>query len=669
MLLSLISLTAFAVVAYGLYDNLDNEIKKARLELDGIEQIKPIPAAIQAMQKHRGRWVAVLDSNGAVWDDHEEVDKRADLAFKALEKSLHPGLRGRKDWQDIKKGWEQLENEESSMTATESFATHTRIIEQLSAFKVVIADEYALTLDSQIDTYYLIDTAINKLPSALEHIGQLRAYGTGILVRKHSTAEQKKEVYKIIGMLEDALVALDINLKKTAHHNPLLQDALLATSSEIAGSVRKVVHLMESDILAERFNTAPKDFFDLSTRAIDQSYLQLYESLLPATEALLKERIARAENMLHTSIGIALLLLLIVIYFAIGIYFSIISNVQSLAHSASIFANGDLNERIHLDTHDELRQVGDSFNEMADGFGALLEARKRDEESLRKSHAEQMEMNQKLEESRNHLLQSEKMASIGQLAAGVAHEINNPIGYVYSNLGTLEQYVRDTFGMLDQYAQAEGAISDDVVLARLKAAREKLDIEFLKEDLGALMTESRDGITRVKQIVQNLKDFSHVDATDEWHFADLHKGLDSTLNIVNNEIKYKASVIKEYGVIPEVECLSSQLNQVFMNLLVNAAHAIEGRGTITLRTGSQGDKVWVEIADTGKGIAPEHMQKIFEPFFTTKPIGKGTGLGLSLSYGIIQKHHGHIEVQSEVGKGTTFRVWLPVKQMQDDEKQ
>jgi len=269
---------------------------------------------------------------------------------------------------------------------------------------------------------------------------------------------------------------------------------------------------------------------------------------------------------------------------------------------------------------------------------------------------------QQLEDAQHQLLQSEKMASIGQLAAGVAHEINNPIGYVYSNLGTLEKYVQDTFGMIDLYEQAEDAIGDAGVRAKLKAAKDKLDIDFLKEDLCALMNESKDGITRVKQIVQNLKDFSHLDASDEWHFADLHRGIDSTLNIVNNEIKYKADVVREYGDIPEVECLSSQLNQVFMNLLVNAAHAIEERGTITVRTGQQGEEAWVEVSDTGKGIAPEHLKKIFDPFFTTKPIGKGTGLGLSLSYGIIQKHHGRIEVQSEPGKGTTFRVWLPVKQ-------
>ena len=279
---------------------------------------------------------------------------------------------------------------------------------------------------------------------------------------------------------------------------------------------------------------------------------------------------------------------------------------------------------------------------------------------------ELQQVNQKLGEAQNLLLQSDKMASIGQLAAGVAHEINNPIGFVYSNLGTLEKYVQDTFDLLAMYEQAEGSIADAGMRAKLKAARDKLDIAFLKEDLGALMSESRDGITRVKKIVQNLKDFSHVDASDEWHFANLHQGLDSTLSIVNNEIKYKAEVTKEYyGDLPEVECLSSQLNQVFMNLLVNAAHAIEERGTITIRTGRQGEEVWVDIADTGKGIAPEHITKIFDPFFTTKPVGKGTGLGLSLSYGILQKHHGRIEVQSEIGRGTTFRVWLPINQAQN----
>jgi signal transduction histidine kinase len=291
---------------------------------------------------------------------------------------------------------------------------------------------------------------------------------------------------------------------------------------------------------------------------------------------------------------------------------------------------------------------------------AQHEEQRRRLEALSHDHAELQAANQRLKEAQAQLLQSEKMASIGQLAAGVAHEINNPIGYVHSNLGSLEGYIEDIFRILDIYDGIVNANPEQAALfAEVKALREQLDIDFLKDDVHALLAETREGIGRVKKIVQDLKDFSRTGAEDEWQWADLHRGLDSTLNIVNNEIKYKARVLREYGTLPEIECLPSQLNQVFMNLLVNAAHAIEGQGTITVRTGTDADCLWVEVADTGSGIAPDNLKRIFEPFFTTKPVGKGTGLGLSLSYSIVQKHGGRIEVESEPGRGTTFRVILP----------
>lgn len=276
--------------------------------------------------------------------------------------------------------------------------------------------------------------------------------------------------------------------------------------------------------------------------------------------------------------------------------------------------------------------------------------------------AELKNINEKLEEMQVQLLQSEKMASIGQLAAGVAHEINNPIGFVYSNLGTLNKYLNDLFTMLDAYEKMASDRTDHPDAQAIQKLRKSLDLGFLREDAPVLMEESRDGITRVKNIVNNLKDFSHVDVSDEWRPANIHHGLDTTLNIVANEIKYKADVRKEYGNLPEVECLPSQLNQVFLNMMVNAAHAIPDRGIITLRTGVDGAQAWVEIEDTGAGIKPENIKRIFDPFFTTKPVGKGTGLGLSLSYSIIQKHHGKIEVRSELGRGTVFKILLPLKQ-------
>jgi two-component system, NtrC family, sensor kinase len=261
------------------------------------------------------------------------------------------------------------------------------------------------------------------------------------------------------------------------------------------------------------------------------------------------------------------------------------------------------------------------------------------------------------------LVQSEKLASIGQLAAGVAHEINNPIGYIFSNFGTLEDYLGKLFEMLAAYEAAEVHVGAPDVAARLRKLRDDIELEFLKEDIPVLMRESRQGIVRVRQIVQDLKDFSRADSSQDFQLADLHQGIDSTLNVVANEVKYKADVVKEYGVIPDVECLPSQINQVVMNLVVNAAQAMgEERGRIVIRTGVtvDNDNIWLEVGDTGSGIPPDTLKRIFEPFFTTKPVGKGTGLGLSLSYGIVQKHHGRIDVDSVLGQGTTFRVTLPV---------
>ena len=271
-------------------------------------------------------------------------------------------------------------------------------------------------------------------------------------------------------------------------------------------------------------------------------------------------------------------------------------------------------------------------------------------------------VNEQLEAAQSQLLQSEKMASVGQLAAGVAHEINNPVGYINSNVSTLKQYVNDLFEMLDAYAVLESSVDNKEQLAAVNEVKQKVDLNFLREDIVELIGESQEGVTRVKQIVQDLKDFSHVDG-GEWEWVDLQKGLDSTLNVARNEIKYKADVVKEYGDIPQVECMPSQINQVFMNMIVNAAHAIETRGVITICSGSSKEEVWISIADTGKGMSEEVKKRIFEPFYTTKPIGTGTGLGLSLSYGIVEKHGGRIELESEVGKGTVFRVYLPIKKL------
>ena len=261
-----------------------------------------------------------------------------------------------------------------------------------------------------------------------------------------------------------------------------------------------------------------------------------------------------------------------------------------------------------------------------------------------------------LKTAQSQMLQREKMASIGQLAAGVAHEINNPIGFVSSNLRSLQKYSRR---LADYIEFLEKQLRDSSSWDAIKAERKKAKLDFLLEDSDELIEESLDGTSRVSKIVQNLKTFSRVDQAEE-QSSDLNECLESTLAIVWNEIKYKAELEKELADLPSVVCNPQELTQVFTNLLVNAAQAIEKDGRIKLSSKVVGDNVQICIEDNGCGIPEENLEKIFEPFFTTKDVGKGTGLGMSISYEIVKKHGGKISVASELGNGTTFTVLLPL---------
>ncbi len=296
-------------------------------------------------------------------------------------------------------------------------------------------------------------------------------------------------------------------------------------------------------------------------------------------------------------------------------------------------------------------QIGEQFNDMM----FILESK----------NMELQDAYNQLKAAQSHLLQQEKMASIGQLAAGVAHEINNPMGFIGSNLATLGKYVSRLEDFIKVQTEVLDTLVDGDVSEKLRARRKALKIDYVLDDVKALIDESLEGADRVKAIVQNLKSFSRVDQAER-KYANLNECLESTLNVVWNEIKYKATVRKEYGDIPAIPCYPQQLNQVFMNLLVNAAHAIEKQGEITIRTFNGGNTVKVAVSDTGTGIPADKIDRIFEPFFTTKEVGTGTGLGLSISYDIVKKHNGTIDVESEPGKGTTFTVSIPIRNEEED---
>ena len=276
-------------------------------------------------------------------------------------------------------------------------------------------------------------------------------------------------------------------------------------------------------------------------------------------------------------------------------------------------------------------------------------------------------INSQLEKAHNQLVQQEKLASLGQLAAGVAHEINNPVGFINSNLTMLAKYTTRTLQLIENIEHTISALPDTSVADQLEQEKKKYKFKSVKNNMLAVIEESLEGVDRVKKIVQDLKNFSRIDDA-EWQWTDIHSGIDSTLNIAWNEIKYKAEVHKEYGILPNIECVPSQINQVFMNLLVNSAHAMNTTGNIYVRTSVLGEHVVITIEDDGCGIPNEIIGKIFDPFFTTKDVGKGTGLGLSLSYGIVKKHNGDLSVNSTPGKGTTFTITLPISRNHPTDK-
>jgi len=292
--------------------------------------------------------------------------------------------------------------------------------------------------------------------------------------------------------------------------------------------------------------------------------------------------------------------------------------------------------------------------------------RKKAEDKLKKAHKDLEASNKELAKSytelkasQSQLLQSEKMAAIGQLAAGVAHEINNPMGFISSNLGTLGKYVDRLTEFIGAQTEVIEALEPNEALAGLEQKKKELKLDYIIKDIKDLINESSDGAGRVKKIVQDLKSFSRVDE-EEYRDVDINECIETTINIIWNELKYKCTVKKEYGDIPPTKCYPQQLNQVFMNLLVNASQAIEKKGEITIKSWLEDGSINVSISDTGSGIPEENLGKLFEPFFTTKDVGKGTGLGLSITYGIIKKHGGEIKVESQVGKGAAFVVSIPV---------
>jgi signal transduction histidine kinase len=409
---------------------------------------------------------------------------------------------------------------------------------------------------------------------------------------------------------------------------------------------------------------------------------QLYGTVeLGLSTASIEDAIDDAQKRAASIAGIEMLLVAL-FSFVLGTFLT--KQLKTLTKGAKLISQGDLDHQLEVKGRDEIADVSISFNTMIDALKVIRAKRdqyQRELETLNteleervQSRTEQLSKKnneleaayEELKHTQAKLVHTEKLASLGQLAAGVAHEINNPIAFITSNLATLTEYVAAYQSLIEHYDEYVEHSSELVTRSDLKDFKQKIEtikskqkFEYINDDIESLLTETIVGTNRVSKIVAGLRDFSHTDNA-ELEPVDMNECIESALTIANNQVKYKCKVKKELSPLPLLACNKGKMNQVLLNFIINASQSIVNEGTITIRSIPKGNEVVIEISDDGEGIKKENIGKLFDPFFTTKPVGQGTGLGLSISHGIIEEHHGYITVESEVGVGTTFQVHLPV---------
>ncbi len=355
-----------------------------------------------------------------------------------------------------------------------------------------------------------------------------------------------------------------------------------------------------------------------------------------------------------------ILTLFIVFGIAVSVMMSgIISKpLERLSKAAKEITDGNFDVQIPKTNFSEINDLINSYNEMGLQLNELYSSL---ELKVQERTVALEAANYKLQETQAMMVHSEKMRSLGELVAGIAHEINNPINFIHGNIMILQNYVDDLLRLIDLYEENNINFPEDTK-AKIEALKKEIDLDFLRGDIKDLIKSCIEGTQRTKNIVLDLKNFSRMEERVLTQL-DIPKEIDTTLNILNNKYKNRITVIKNYAPnTPKIEAYGGQLNQVFMNILDNAQDAMGEKGTLTINVYKEHSKVKIEFIDTGKGIPEENLKKVFDPFFTTKPVGKGTGLGMSISYRVINDHHGTIEVESKVGVGTKFTITLPINQ-------
>ncbi len=406
---------------------------------------------------------------------------------------------------------------------------------------------------------------------------------------------------------------------------------------------------VQKSFFAEKVNEKKEAFFEMQARDVPYGVLitpiRSGESEillgLATSKKDIKDVIKGITRAMFTIVGLIIFLLILTLLSASNL---VLKPLYHLVEAAQKIEGGQFGTQISIETDTEIGLLTESFNKMS---RRVAEARMALESKIKELEF----TNTELQTTQAQLVQSAKMVSLGQLVAGVAHELNNPIGFIYSNMSHLRDY-SNRLTHLVEVAEKNPST--------LKAEKIKCEYDYIVDDLPRLIRSCEEGSRRVRDIVLGLRNFSRIDEA-QFKEVNLESEIQNTLGLLAGEFKTRIRLHTEFKGIPKVRCYVSQINQVFMNLLTNAAQAIEGNGEVWISTASDQEFVYVTVRDSGKGIPSEIMSQIFDPFFTTKPVGQGTGLGLSISYGIIQKHQGNIEATSTLGHGTQFVVKLPIE--------
>ncbi len=498
------------------------------------------------------------------------------------------------------------------------------------------------------DDVYLSDDLLGKLKEQNQIVVRDHRPNQALELVAYTKISGKKGL--LTGYLEEILPfdqAALLNLKKRFR----LEIMLLDPQGKMTVASDQDLGLYPEEFFKQTLGPEKMGFVDMSVREEPYGFIV---RPLPNTDSQVLVALGASKKDVKTvlrRITIALisvcgLVILLIIPTLLGISKMILRPLDYLVQAAHRIEEGESVSRIPVESTMELAVLTETFNRMSQ---KVTGARK----DLEKKIKELEVANREIQQTQAQLVHTSKMVSLGQLVAGIAHELNNPIGFIYANMTHLKEYSEKLIGLIEVAEKNP---------AKLTAAKKDVEFDYIVEDLPKLIRSCEDGARRTRDIVVGLRNFSRLDEA-KLKEVDLAEAIRNTLDLLTGELKTRVKVETDFAAVPKVKCYASQINQVLMNLLTNAAQAIDDEGIIRIKTWQDQDMVKLSIKDDGHGISKKNLEKIFDPFFTTKPVGQGTGLGLSISYGIVKKHGGEIDVISEQGKGTEFIVSLPINDL------